>query len=161
MNTAYERTVQKDEWLTPPHVFRSLGEIDLDPCSPVNRPWDTASQHLTIHDDGLTAEWPKSAFVFCNPPYGTQTKLWLAKMKEHGNGIALVFSRTGTRMFHENVFTASAIFFFKGRLSFHDVSGKKGGTAGADSVLVAYGAEAVQRLKDCGLPGHLIILKEQ
>lgn len=27
-----------DEWLTPPHILRALGDFDLDPCSPVNRP---------------------------------------------------------------------------------------------------------------------------
>jgi hypothetical protein len=27
-----------DEWLTPPEIMARLGEFDLDPCSPVNRP---------------------------------------------------------------------------------------------------------------------------
>jgi hypothetical protein len=53
-------------------------------------------------------------------------------MKEHGNGIALTFARTETKMFFECVWNgASALLFLKGRLSFLDVSGKPGGTAGA------------------------------
>lgn len=30
----------KDEWLTPPQIIKALGGFDLDPCSPINRPWD-------------------------------------------------------------------------------------------------------------------------
>ena len=34
-----------DEWLTPPYIIEALGRFDLDPCSPINRPWDTATIH--------------------------------------------------------------------------------------------------------------------
>lgn len=97
MNVSFERSEQKDEWLTPPHVLEQLGVFDLDPCSPVNRPWDTAKYHMTINDDGMSKKW--EGRVFCNPPYGTQTKHWLDKCAEHGNCIALVFARTETKMF--------------------------------------------------------------
>ena len=43
----------KNEWLTPPHILRRLGPFDLDPCAPINRPWDTAEHHYTIEDDGI------------------------------------------------------------------------------------------------------------
>ncbi len=46
-----------DEWLTPPKIVEALGPFDLDPCSPVNRPWPTAGRHLTIEDDGLAQDW--------------------------------------------------------------------------------------------------------
>lgn len=42
---------QTEEWLTPPHIIKSLGPFDLDPCSPVVRPWDTATKHLSKEDD--------------------------------------------------------------------------------------------------------------
>ena len=77
-------------------------------------------------------------------------------MKEHNNGIALVFARTDTRMFHEHVFNSDAVLFIKGRLSFYHVTGVKGGTAGAPSCLVAYGIEAVNRLKNSAIKGKLI-----
>lgn len=88
---------QKDEWLTPPNIIRSLGVFDLDPCSPINRPWDTAINHLTILDDGLSKEW--EGRVWLNPPYGNETRKWLKKLAEHGNGIALIFARTETKTF--------------------------------------------------------------
>jgi hypothetical protein len=39
------------------------------------------------------------------------------------------------------------LFFITGRLSFYHVGGEKGGTAGAPSVLIAYGDLADQRLR--------------
>ena len=72
MNTLFEGNTKtgKDEWLTPPPILQALGEFDLDPCSPINRPWDTANNHLTINDNGLSQTWGGiSTRVWCNPPY--------------------------------------------------------------------------------------------
>jgi hypothetical protein len=80
-------------------------------------------------------------------------------MADHNNGIALIFARTDTRMFHDYIFNADAILFIKGRLSFYDVHGVKGGTAGAPSCLVAWGKEAVKRLENCGIKGKLLYIK--
>lgn len=156
MNTAFETKDNKDEWLTPPHIFKALGHFDLDPCAPISPPWRIADWNLNILDDGLAQDWSKWGFIWCNPPYGKQTPKWLEKMARHNNGIALIFARTDTRMFHDYVFNADAILFLKGRLSFYSVDGIKGGTAGAPSCLVAYGREAVKRLENCGLKGKLI-----
>ena len=156
MNTAFETKDNKDEWLTPPYVWQALGHFDLDPCTPINPPWKIADVNLNINDDGLMSKW--FGFVWCNPPYGRETGKWLEQMKYHNNGIALIFARTDTRMFQDHVFTADAILFLKGRLSFYDVHGVKGGTAGAPSCLVAYGYEAVKRLRECELPGRFILL---
>lgn len=156
MNVSFETKDNKDEWLTPPHVFEPLQPFDLDPCQPINPPWKIAKKGYNVLDDGLKSEW--SGFVWCNPPYGKETPKWLAKMSEHNNGIALIFARTDTRMFHDYVFNADAILFIKGRLSFYNVEGVKGGTAGAPSCLVAYGPEAVERLKKSNIKGKLVIL---
>lgn len=160
MNVSFERDAQKDEWLTPPTIIEALGHFDLDPCSPIVRPWDTADRHFTIEDDGLNQEW--SGRVFCNPPYGTKTKHWLNKCAEHGNTIALVFARTETKMFFESIWNkADALFFIKGRLSFHSVDGKKGGTAGAPSVLIAYGKDNAEMLKKTALKGCYVDLSNR
>lgn len=157
MDVSFERDKQKDEWLTPPHVLEPLGEFDLDPCSPINRPWDTAKKHYNVLDDGFNKDW--EGRVFCNPPYGKETAKWLNKCAEHDNCIALVFARTETRMFFESIWSkASAIFFIKGRLSFYSVEGEKGGTAGAPSVLVAYGKENAEVLKNINLNGCFVDL---
>lgn len=136
---SHERTSDgKDEWLTPKYITDALGPFDLDPCSPINRPWDTASRYYTQLDDGLIMPW--NGRVWLNPPYGNKTSTWMEKIADHGNGIALIFSRTETSTFFPHIWErADSIFFFKGRLSFHHVTGEKGSTAGAPSCLVAYG----------------------
>lgn len=136
----------KDEWLTPPAIIKALGPFDLDPCAPVRRPWPMAAQHYTIEDDGLARPW--AGFVWCNPPYGAETGRWLEKLANHDHGIALVFARTETQMFVDQVWSrADAVLFIHGRLHFHHVDGTRAkANSGAPSVLVAYGAEATARL---------------
>lgn len=151
--------MQKDEWLTPPEIIKSLGPFDLDPCSPINRPWDTAKKHLTVLDNGLKAEW--KGRVWLNPPYGREAAEWLHKLSEHGNGIALIFARTETEMFFDHVWNkADALLFFKGRLYFHHVDGKRANAnAGAPSVLIAYGSNNVQALENAKHLGMFVKLK--
>lgn len=148
----------KNEWLTPPHILRRLGPFDLDPCAPINRPWDTAEHHYTIEDDGLKQTW--FGRVFCNPPYDTALiTQFIKRCAEHKNAIALTFARTDTRLFHDLIFpNADSILFIKGRLSFYHVSGEQGGTAGAPSCLISFDAANTEILKNCGIEGKLIIL---
>ncbi|WP_289054359.1 DNA N-6-adenine-methyltransferase [Carboxylicivirga marina] len=160
MNVQFEghTSIGKDEWLTPPYITQALGEFDLDPCSPIVRPWDTARKHYTIEDDGLTQPW--IGRCWCNPPYGNETKKWLAKCVEHGNCIALIFARTETRMFFNHTWDkADALLFIKGRLKFCHVDGTVGGSAGAPSVLVAYGQENADVLENCDIEGKFVRLK--
>ena len=132
-----DRANGKEEWLTPPELIKSLGEFDLDPCSPINRPWPIAKEHYTISDNGLVKPW--IGRVWCNPPYGPETGKWMARCMAHKNCTALIFARTETRQFFEYVWGgAYAVLFIKGRLSFYHVTGQQGGTAGAPSVLVAF-----------------------
>lgn len=163
MDISFERTLDgKDEWLTPPEIIRSLGLFDLDPCAPINRPWDTAAQHFTVLDDGLKKSWGESR-IWCNPPYGGHTGKWLARMAEHNNGICLIFARTETVNFQKYVFPfASAMLFLKGRITFYNVDGTKpNNSAGAPSVLVAYGKNNADSLKICALEGFFIQLNSQ
>jgi hypothetical protein len=159
---SHERNVDgKDEWLTPRSITDALGPFDLDPCSPINRPWDTASRYYTQLDDGLENEW--TGRVWCNPPYGKETGKWLRKLSNHGNGIALVFARTETKAFFDNVWgLADGIFFFKGRIKFCHVSGEVADAAGAPSCLIAYGkvnAESIKTAQSEGkIYGKLILL---
>jgi len=146
-----------NEWLTPPAVLRELGKFDLDPCSPIDRPWDTAAAHFTQADDGLQQEW--YGRVWLNPPYGREVGDWLAKLARHGDGIALIFARTETKAFQRWVFgQADACLFLAGRLKFIPLGGRMKGYAGAPSVLIAYGQRNVEALRRCGLPGKLVVL---
>lgn len=150
--------MRTDEWLTPPQIIKSLGEFDLDPCAPVVRPWNTAKNHFTIYDNGLSKEW--EGRVWLNPPYGTEMGRWMNKMQYHNNGIAMIFARTETEAFVKYVWDkASAIMFIYGRITFYTVQGKQGHvTAGAPSVLIAYNLENATILKNCGIKGKYIQL---
>lgn len=145
------------EHYTPGSIFDALGEqFDLDPCHPTDSPaWLPVRRFikwfLTKEMDGLATSWPVGSYVFCNSPYGRECALWLAKMAAHGNGIALVFARTGTKWFHSSVQTADAICFMKGRVRFIDQDGVEQGPAKADSMLIAWGPRAVAALKRSGL----------
>ena len=146
-----------DEWLTPPEIINSLGSFDLDPCSPINRPGDTAQKHYTVNDNGLNYLW--EGRVWLNPPYGPETGKWLEKLANHGNGIALIFARTETEMFHNFVWEkANAIFFFKGRLFFYDIMGQKAkNNAGGPSVLIAYGDNNVKSIEQSNIKNGILI----
>ena len=134
-------TMKNDEWLTPPDILDKLGDFDLDPCAPVVRPWDTADWYYTANEDGLTQHW--FGRVWCNQPFGREAVKWLAKMRDHGNGIALIPARTETAMFYETVWGhADAVLFIKGRPHFHYVDGTRAKfNSGAPICLVAYGDE--------------------
>ena len=139
-------TKNNDEWLTPLSLIKALGEFDLDPCSPINRPWDTAKNHFSEPDDGLNQPW--SGRVWCNPPYGRETFKWLNKLAEHGTGTALIFARTETKGFHAEIWEkAHAVFFFKGRIKFCYVDGREGDSANAPSCLVSYSPEDTRQIE--------------
>ncbi|MEA5425396.1 DNA N-6-adenine-methyltransferase [Arcicella lustrica] len=158
MDTSFERNKGIDEWLTPPYIIEALGSFNMDPCSPVKRPWDTAKNHYTKKQNGLLQVW--KGRVWCNPPYGTETAKWLEKCSKHKNAIALTFARTETKMFFEQVWNkADAVFFIKGRLNFYTVKGIEGDSAGSPSVLIAYGKQNARILQKCGLEGKFIQLK--
>ena len=153
--SAHQSAAMKhDEWLTPPEILRALGTFDLDPCAPIMRPWDMAAQHFNINDDGLRQPW--HGRVWCNPPFGREAPKWLAKLAEHGNGIALVPARTETAMFFASVWgVADAVCFVRGRPHFHLPSGERAPfNSGAPICLVAYGRTNMRALHLCGL-GHV------
>jgi hypothetical protein len=158
MDTSFEKSKYgKIEWLTPPDLVKKLGEFDLDPCCPVNPPFVHAKANYTILDNGLKKEW--HGRVFCNPPYDRNLYLWLDKLKKHNNGIAVLFARTETKLFFENVWNdARGILFVKGRIKFYHVSGEQGGTPGAPSVIIAYGANNAEALKISGIEGKYLDL---
>ncbi|OQA30562.1 MAG: DNA N-6-adenine-methyltransferase (Dam) [Betaproteobacteria bacterium ADurb.Bin341] len=151
--------MKNDEWLTPPAIIEKLGTFDLDPCSPIKRPWSTASNHFTVEDDGLSRKW--FGRVWMNPPYGAEAARWMERMADHGQGIALIFARTETSMFFDWVWPkASALLFIKGRLHFHYVDGRRAdANSGAPSVLISYGEQDVITLSKCGIPGAFVDLR--
>lgn len=144
-------------WLTPPDIIAALAPFDLDPCAaPEPRPWPTARRHITLPEDGLRAKW--DGRVWCNPPFGSSTAAWLARMAAHRNGIALTFARTDTRMFAESVWPhASGVLFVSGRPHFWHPNGTRAsGNSGGPICLIAYGEENRDALVCSQIDGAIV-----
>lgn len=140
-------------WLTPEPIVRALGVFGLDPCAaPEPRPWVTALQHITLPDDGLAADWTGNR-VWLNPPFGDEAAAWLAKLADHGNGIALVPARTETKWFYAHIWgSADAVLFMRTRPHFcHPDGSRARSNSGAPICLVAYGITNVAALERSGL----------
>lgn len=144
------------EWYTPKWVFDALSiEFDLDPSSPHDAQTAVpAKTKYTLFDDGLKKPW--FGRVWINPPFSTATSQWIRRFVAHGNGIALVFSRTDASWCQEAMKQATAILFISGRMEF--VPGienqHKSSRGGAGTVLFAFGedcADALARLSSHGV----------
>lgn len=149
--SSHQRGGGHDEWLTPPEILAHLGTFDLDPCAPIVRPWDTATKHYTVEDDGLAQKW--EGRVWMNPPFGKEAAKWLRAMSIHRNGIALVAARTETRAWFDYVWPcAFGILFLRGRPHFHYVDGTKAkANSGAPICLIAYSDADMRVLYASGL----------
>lgn len=151
-----------DVWLTPPWILAALGgaaSFDLDPCASVDRPWDTAKRHFTIHDDGLAQPWSPSWRAFANVPYSCVGR-WVRRLVAHGNGTTLLFSKTETQAFMSIFDTASALFFLEGRVRFRLPDGTPApDRAMHPSVLCAWGEYDADVLAACGLSGRFVPLQ--
>lgn len=148
-------------WLTPKEYVDPLGKFDLDPCGAPGHNLADNTFLLENGDDGLRDQW--FGRVWLNPPYGKLTEPFLERLASHGNGIALIFARTETAMFHRQVWSkASGVLFLRGRISFLDKNGVRAkANSGAPSVLVAYGRQNLQSLRDSGITGKLIELNNK
>ena len=149
----------KPDWYTPKYIFDALGcEFDLDPCHPQKRlDWIPVKNVISLPQDGLAADW--KGRVWLNPPYGKETPYWLQRLAQHGNGIALVFSRTDTEWFHDAIANAHALLFLDTRVRFIDSDTmERGGSPGCGSVLIAWGGPCAEILSTADL-GTFVRLK--
>lgn len=159
MDTTFEKCKNTtDEWYTPKEIIDALGKFDLDPCAPINPLWKTATQMYNKNDDGLIQQW--KGRVWLNPPYSRPLiEQFVGRLAEHGNGIALLFNRCDSKMFQDVIFKkATAIMFIRGRIKFYRADGTQSGTPGCGSVLVAFGEENAEILKNCGIAGKYLRL---
>lgn len=146
------------EWYTPKFIFDLLQmQFDLDPCSPHDmESFVPATTKYTIFDDGLSKKW--AGEVWLNPPYGRKTGFWMKRMVSHGQGIALVFSRTDTKWCQLAMKKCDCMLFIEGRFDF--VPGKenkhKKSRCGAGTVLFAFGGKASIALAKMGHLGTFI-----
>jgi hypothetical protein len=114
-----------DDWCTPQPVIdclSAMGGVGLDPCS--NKWSRVPARHkydIRLGQDGLVLPWEGFGLVYCNPPY-SDPKPWLAKGAGHPRGTVelyfLLNATTDTQAFHEYVWKADALCFWKRRLKF-------------------------------------------
>lgn len=117
----------------------------------------TAKRHLTKVENGLTAEW--SGSVWLNPPFSSK-RAWYQRLVDHGDGIALMPSRTETHDLQAYMQAADALLFMRGRIYFE--RGTRPGWNGINGrhttppfgiVLCAYGHELAEVLMRSDVQG--------
>lgn len=162
MNTSFERGNNRtDEWYTPKWMIDALGKFDLDPCAP-SVDFYTAEKCYTKEIDGLSQKWGGVERVWLNPPYKNPLiGKFVKRLVEHGNGIALIFNRMDTKLWHDTIFpNATAMLILRGRLTFESPdSTKPNSGAGCGSVLVAFGEDNAECLRTCNIDGKFIRLQ--
>ena len=92
--------------------------------------------------DALNDDW--FGRVWLNPPYGKTIGRYLDKLYTHGNGIALVFSRTDTKIMQRHLKLCDAVFFLEKRISHIGNKSRSNGNAGIGSMFLIYGKENIK-----------------
>lgn len=172
MSRQHQRTIGRSQVrITPRAILDPLGRFDLDPAGNDPRPWDCAAVTYTERQNGLLLPW--RGRVWLNPPYDRRViGAFIARMCDHGHGIALVHSSTGTPWFREMFQRAAAVRWLAGRYVFHNPDGSlcrienpdskhfgKVANSGADLALVAFGAADADVLFLCGIEGEFFPLR--
>lgn len=153
--SAWEATGATDEWYTPPHVFKALGErFDTDVAAPMAGPPHVPCD-TWYYDCSLVRDWRIAGFVWMNPPFGKRNAIvpWLDKFFAHGNGIALTPDRTSAPWFWDAWSKADAVLFTR-KIRFLRPDGTEGVSPSCGTTLWAAGdraAAALHRARDAGL----------
>lgn len=94
------------------------------------------------------------------PPYSRPLiEQFVKRLAEHGNGIALLFNRCDSKMFQDVIFKkATAMKFLRNRIRFFRPDGTRGDSPGCGSVLIAFGWENAEILRNCSLQGKYVEL---
>lgn len=116
------RREDRDQWRTPPDLFRSLSEefggFDLDVAC--EKDSALCTRYITSDDNAFLHDW--TGRVWMNPPY-SDIGPWMRKAHESvttGKAdlvVALVPARTGADWFHEFALKHE-VRFLRGRLRF-------------------------------------------
>ena len=151
MNTSFERSANEKSLkhqvnLTLIHVLPcTLFGLPQKPC--------TTSRTMVLYKIGGGRIW-------LNPPY-SKPLIWqfVEKLAEHGNGIALLFNRCDSNKFQDIIFTkATGMMFLRNRIKFFRPDGTRGDSPGCGSVLIAFGRENAEILRNCSLQGKYVEL---
>lgn len=148
--------VATDEWYTPIEFINLLGHFDTDPCVPIDNKVQTADIMYNKNDDGLKQEW--KGRVWLNPPYSQPLiNMFVEKLAEHGNGIALLMPKFGSVMFRKFVYPkCDGIFILEKRIKFYDYNWVQQKSPVSISILVAYGKNNLDAILNSGLKGNML-----
>jgi hypothetical protein len=108
--------------------------------------------------DGLSQIW--EGRVWLNPPYSRPLiELFVRKLAEHGNGIALLFNRCDSKMLQDVIFPkATGMKFLRHRIRFYRPDGTRGDSPGCGSLLLAFGKDNAEILRNCAIEGKYVQL---
>ena len=109
-------------WETPPDLFEFGCNLfnfrpEIDVCATAQ---DKKSE-LFIGEDSLNKEWKRDFWM--NPPY-SNVKDWIRKayfshIKYNVSGLALLFAKVDTKVWHECILHGQAeVYFIQGRIKF-------------------------------------------
>lgn len=154
-----EGVIASDEYYTPIEFVNALGNFDLDPCIPMDMRNRIATVMYNKEQDGLIQDW--MGRVWLNPPYSAPLiTQFMKKMAEHGNGIALILPKFGTKLFRDYVYPqAEGIYVLRHRIKFFNQDWVQQKSPIASSVLVAYGKDNVTAILNSGIEGTMLYLK--
>lgn len=141
--------LQNDKLQTPDWILKELGEIDLDPCAGENTNIGKVNFWDGRGEDGLNLKW--NGFVYCNPPF-SKKEIWIEKMIDHNEGILLLPERGSAPWFSPLADACKNYFVMGKKINF--IGGSSSNNVG--SVLFLFGNEALNRIINCNLPGHLV-----
>ena len=119
---AIKKLNTSDDFLTPPHIVKEMGEFDLDPCAS-SRQLESLAKNVYAfpESDGLMLPWFGDVFV--NPPF-SELQAWVSRFLLHGRGILLVPARVEVSWFWKLWQKSEAIFFTKGPVKYICPDGK-------------------------------------
>jgi hypothetical protein len=138
------------DWYTPPEIFEKLNiQFDLDVAYPKDKILDWIPTKGFITERSLQSEW--HGRVWMNPPYDRHIHLWLEKLSNHGNGIALIWARTDVAWFHTYAPLDTYILFTKNRISFINQEMKRMERPAIGSLFLAFGQECAEALMKSNL----------
>lgn len=138
------RTLQVDEWETPPEIFEPLDrEFRFTLDAAASKETAKCGRFFTKEEDGLKQDWSGHT-VWVNPPYSRgQIKLWTSKALIQCSDsrdvmvVMLLPTFTDQRWFHAHVDPWAELRFFEGRIRFL-LNGERQGSPRFPSMLAIW-----------------------
>ena len=146
------------DWRTPPELFAALHrEFGFTVDAAASDANALLPRYWTAETDGLAQSWAGEV-VWCNPPYGAETKKWTRKAREEAakgaTAVLLIPASTDTAWWHDDVMQAAEVRFIRGLLSFIRPDGSRGhgGVQGSAVVIFLPGHQGPPRFSSMNRP---------